>query len=77
LPCGRAVLMVGGPSSGKAIFALQFLAHGVQNCNEPGIFVAFEENAERILITTDGFGWKLLELREKNYSSLTPSLSQI
>ncbi|MEX1665132.1 circadian clock protein KaiC [Zhongshania arctica] len=65
LPCGRTTLLVGGPGSGKTIFALQFLAHGAKNCDEPGIFVAFEENADRILINADGFGWKLLELRER------------
>lgn len=65
LPHGRTTLLVGGPGSGKTIFGLQFLAHGAQNCDEPGIFVAFEENADRILINADSFGWKLLELREK------------
>jgi circadian clock protein KaiC len=32
LPGGRTTLLVGGPGSGKTLFALQFLVHGVQNC---------------------------------------------
>jgi len=43
LPHGRTTLLVGGPGSGKTILALQFLVHGAQECNEPGIFVGFEE----------------------------------
>ena len=48
LPQGRTTLLVGGPGSGKTIFALQFLVHGARHCQEPGIFVAFEENPKRI-----------------------------
>jgi len=65
LPQGRTTLLIGGPGSGKTIFALQFLVHGAQECKEPGIFVAFEESAERILANAASFGWKLAELRRK------------
>ena len=56
---------MGGPGSGKTLFALQFLAHGAQHCNEPGIFVAFEETPTRIVANAESFGWKLTELRRK------------
>jgi circadian clock protein KaiC len=59
LPRARTSLLVGGPGSGKTIFGLQFLAHGVADADEPGIFVAFEETSERILANARGFGWKL------------------
>jgi circadian clock protein KaiC len=65
LPRGRTTLLVGGPGSGKTIFALQFLVHGVRTCREPGIFVAFEEASKRIVANAEGFGWKLAELRRK------------
>ena len=42
LPRGRTTLLVGGSGSGKTILALQFLVNGVQQRDEPGIFVAFE-----------------------------------
>ena len=35
MPRGRTTLLVGGPGSGKTIFALQFLMHGAKNCKEP------------------------------------------
>src|SRR5450432_3709177 len=65
LPRGRTTLLVGGPGSGKTILALQFLVHGARVCNEPGIFVAFEETAKRIVENAETFGWKLPELRRK------------
>src|ERR1700681_4852774 len=70
VPRGRTTLVVGGPGSGKTVFALQFLVHGAQDRNEPGIFVAFEETATRIVANAEGFGWKLGELRRKKLSFL-------
>jgi circadian clock protein KaiC len=63
LPRRRTTLVVGGPGSGKTIFALQFLVHGAQACKEPGIFVAFEETSKRIVANAESFGWKLQERR--------------
>ena len=65
LPRGRTTLLVGGPGSGKTILALQFLVHGAHECNEPGIFVAFEETSDRIRTNAGSFGWKLTELGRK------------
>ena len=65
LPRGRTTLLVGGPGSGKTILALQFLAHGANKCDEPGIFVAFEEASDQILANTKSFNWGLEELRKE------------
>ncbi len=65
LPRARTTLLVGGPGSGKTIMALQFLAHGAGKCNEPGIFVAFEETSQRIEANAESFGWGLTELLRK------------
>jgi circadian clock protein KaiC len=64
VPRGRTTLVVGGPGSGKTIFALEFLVHGAQR-NEPGLFVAFEETSKRIMGNAESFGWKLAELQRK------------
>jgi circadian clock protein KaiC len=65
LPHGRTTLLVGGPGSGKTILSLQFLVHGAQRCNEPGVFVAFEEASKRIVENAESFGWDLAGLRAK------------
>jgi circadian clock protein KaiC len=65
MPHGRTALLVGGPGSGKTIFALQFLVHGAEACAEPGIFVAFEETPQRIVANFHGFGWNLEKLQPK------------
>ena len=65
LPRGRTTLLVGGPGSGKTIFALQFVTHGAVACDEPGIFVAFEETSARILSNAQNFGWNLGDLVPK------------
>lgn len=57
LPSTRTTLVVGGPGSGKTIFAMQFLMHGATACDEPGIFVAFEESVDRVIANFEGFGW--------------------
>jgi circadian clock protein KaiC len=62
LPRGRTTLLVGGPGSGKTIFAMQFLVHGVQIAKEPGIFVAFEEAPQRIVGNFESFGFNLAVL---------------
>ena len=64
LPRGRTTLLVGGSGSGKTILALQFLVNGAQLCDEPGIFVAFEETPARIIANAETFGWNLAELQE-------------
>jgi circadian clock protein KaiC len=64
LPRGRTTLLVGSPGSGKTIFGLQFLAHGAQQCKEPGIFVAFEESSARIVANAESFGWDLVQCRQ-------------
>lgn len=59
VPQGRTTLIVGGPGSGKTIFAMQCLVHGAKYCGEPGIFVAFEESPQRITLNFESFGWGL------------------
>ena len=65
LPHGRTTLLVGGPGSGKTIFGVQFLKHGAEACEDPGIFVAFEESPKRLIENCRSFGWELAKLQDK------------
>ena len=62
LPAGRTTLLYGGPGCGKTVFALETLVDGVRQQGEPGIFVAFEENPEKIRANAAAFGWDLEDL---------------
>jgi circadian clock protein KaiC len=59
LPRYRTSLLKGGPGSGKTVFALQSLVNAVRRRQEPGIFVAFEENTRQIIANAASFDWGL------------------
>lgn len=65
LPAGRTTLVVGGPGAGKTTFSLQFLVNGARFHGEPGILVAFEENAAQLRANAATFGWDLPALEKK------------
>jgi len=65
LPCGRVSVVIGGAGSGKTIFALQTLANAARDRGEPGIFVAFEESADKIMANAASFGWNLQRLANR------------
>ena len=59
LPRNRTTLLSGTAGSGKTVFAMQFLAAGIRDANEHGVFVTFEESAEDIRKNMRSFGWDL------------------
>jgi circadian clock protein KaiC len=62
LPARRTTVFLGGAGSGKTLFGLQFLVNGARFYNEPGIFIAFEQNAHQIRCNAATFGWDLVNL---------------
>jgi circadian clock protein KaiC len=62
LPKGRPTLVAGGAGCGKTLFAMEFLVNGAMEYNEPGVFVAFEENAEELAQNVASLGFDLKEL---------------
>src|SRR5918999_3230403 len=61
LPKNRTTLLSGTAGSGKTVFAMQFLAAGIRDHDEPGVFVTFEESAADIRTNMQSFGWDLAE----------------
>jgi circadian clock protein KaiC len=59
LPRNRTSLVMGGPGTGKTVFALQALVNAARERKQPGIFVAFEEGADAIFANAATFGWRL------------------
>jgi len=58
LPKNRTTLISGTAGSGKTVFAVHFLAAGIE-LGEPGVFVTFEESAADVRANMLSFGWDL------------------
>jgi hypothetical protein len=43
IPRGRPTLICGGAGTGKTLFGMAFLVRGIQQHDEPGVFMSFEE----------------------------------
>ncbi|MDB6067460.1 MAG: putative circadian clock protein KaiC [Pedosphaera sp.] len=63
LPKDRTTLIMGGPGSGKTVFAIQTLMAGVSR-GEPGILVTFQESPRHIVENAATFGWDFKELQK-------------
>jgi circadian clock protein KaiC len=57
LPAASSTLVTGSVGSGKTVFALQFLAEGIRQHGEAGVFVTFGEPAEKMRRFVVEFGW--------------------
>jgi circadian clock protein KaiC len=49
LPQGRPTLLCGSAGCGKTLFGMTFLYNGVVEYDEPGVFLAFEEQPEDLI----------------------------
>src|SRR5687768_13580114 len=65
LPEGRPTLVCGAAGGGKTLFAMEFLVNGIIQYDEPGVFVAFEENAEELAQNVASLGFDLNNLKKK------------
>ncbi len=63
LPAGRPSLVCGAAGCGKTLFALTFLVNGATQCNEPGVYMSFEEQAEDLSINCASLGYDLDALK--------------
>jgi len=61
LPKGRTTLVSGTAGSAKTVFAVQFLAEGILQVHEGGVFVTFEESPEDIRRNMLGLGWDIAQ----------------
>ena len=65
IPKGLTTLISGASGTGKTIFCVQYLYEGITKFNEPGVFVACEESAEKIKRLLSGFGWDIEKLEKE------------
>jgi circadian clock protein KaiC len=66
LPKGRTTLICGSAGCGKTLLSIEFLVHGATLFNEPGVFIAFEENEEDLRKNVASLGYNLKDLSDRN-----------
>ena len=52
------VLVSGNPGTGKSIFGIQYLYEGVQEFDQRGIYISFEENAKDVRQAAESVGFE-------------------
>jgi circadian clock protein KaiC len=73
-PRHRTSLLIGGPGTGKTVFALQCLVNAAKH-RAAGIFVAFEESPGQIIANSATFDWGLASLGAKKLFMMDAHLS--
>ncbi len=59
LPKNRPTLLLGNTGCGKTILAMEFIVNGIVMFNEPGVFMAFEEDKEELILNVESLGYNL------------------
>ncbi len=59
LPKNRPTLLLGNTGCGKTIMAMEFLVNGITMYNEPGVFIAFEEKTDELVVNVKSLGYDL------------------
>jgi KaiC/GvpD/RAD55 family RecA-like ATPase len=65
LPSGRVILVLGGPGTGKTIFASQFLYKGITEHNENAVFVSLDESRSHYYEEMLRFGWDFKKVEDE------------
>src|ERR1700712_3614489 len=61
-PTGRPTLICGSAGCGKTLMAMEFLIRGIDDYQEPGVFITFEETSEDLKLNVASLGFDLDEL---------------
>jgi circadian clock protein KaiC len=59
LPRGRPTLVTGAAGCGKTVLSMEFLVRGIRDCDDPAIFVAFEERIPELIENFKSIGFDL------------------
>lgn len=65
LPQGRPTLLCGAAGCGKTLFAMTFLYNGAVAYDEPGVFIAFEEQPEDLIKNVGSLSYDIDRLIEQ------------
>jgi circadian clock protein KaiC len=59
LPKNRPTLLLGNTGCGKTIMAMEFIVNGIVMYHEPGVFMAFEEKEDELIMNVKALGYNL------------------
>src|SRR5580704_4863577 len=59
LPKNRPTLLLGNTGCGKTIMAMEFLVNGITMYDEAGVFIAFEEKTDELVVNVKSLGYDL------------------
>ena len=59
LPQGRPSLVCGKAGTGKTIFGIECIVKGIEQFNEPGVIISFEERTQDLIDNVISLGWNL------------------
>jgi circadian clock protein KaiC len=65
LPSGRPTLLCGAAGCGKTLFAMTFLINGVNEFDEPGVMMSFEERTRDLETNVASLGYDVAELIQR------------
>src|ERR1700722_9883358 len=65
-PRGRPTLVCGGSGCGKTLFAMEFLVRGIDEYDEPGVFMCFKEREKELAQNVASLGFDLPRLIASN-----------
>ena len=65
LPLGRPTLVCGSAGCGKTLMGIEFLVRSIQNFNEPGVLMTFEETGEELAANAASLGFDLKDLQAR------------
>src|ERR1035437_713445 len=66
IPKNRPTLLLGNTGCGKTVMAIEFLVNGIVKFNEPGVFMAFEEKPDELIMNVESFGYDMNSLIAHN-----------
>lgn len=59
IPKNRPTLLLGNTGCGKTIMAMEFLVNGIEMFDEPGVFIAFEEKTDELVLNVKSLDYDL------------------